>query len=384
MDKNFHEKRQFGGTATISINTACHRIILSGVDPTKMGRWSWSLFRGKNNLQVRIVTLYRPVFSTGATSTYQQQKRHQLEHDIDTCPREQLLLDLTREITQWNSDGNRIIVMGDFNDDVRGSTILQTFKKLDMKEAIITKHGNNAPNTFNNGSVPIDGIFISNELSILAGGYTSTKWGMASDHRLLWLDIMEVELMGTTAPPVWRPKARRLKTDDPKVVNSFLHIRNKMMLQDNMMERIQALNKEIIDNTMSNSQQQELESLDKLRVAHILQADKKCRKLKMGDVPWSPQLQTSINRIRYFRACVSRYQHHRVNSRTLQKQFNATDIEVKLTTFEEASEALKREYKRYNDIKLSGATHRTSYLRELAERKAKHGQKNQPLYLNSL
>jgi hypothetical protein len=38
QDKNCHEKRQFGGTTIISTNKACHRIISSGVDPTKMGR----------------------------------------------------------------------------------------------------------------------------------------------------------------------------------------------------------------------------------------------------------------------------------------------------------------------------------------------------------
>jgi hypothetical protein len=87
--------------------------------------------------------------------------------------------------------------MGDFNEDVRNSYILQTFSNLNMKEAILTKHGNNAPNTFFNGKAPIDGIFISNELSIQAGGYTPTKWGMTTDQ----IDIEEKELLGTNAPP---------------------------------------------------------------------------------------------------------------------------------------------------------------------------------------
>jgi hypothetical protein len=119
--------------------------------------------------------------------------------------------------------------------------------------------------------------------------------------------------------------------DDPRIVNSFLQIRKKLMIKDDLLSRLKLLNDNILDTTITNLQQQELEVLDNLRVTHILQADQKCRKLKMGNVPWSPTLQASINRIRYFRACVSRSQQHKVNSRTLEKLFLATDLDTKLT-----------------------------------------------------
>jgi hypothetical protein len=221
-DSDFRDKRQFGGTAIISKDRSCHRIASCGVDSTSMGRWSWSLYRGKGDMLVRVVTVYRPVYSMGATSTYQQQKRHLLNDDIDTCPRDRLLVDLSTQIQQWNIEGNKLIVMGDFNEDIRSSTILQTFQALNMREAITSIHGTNAPNKFYNGKVPIDRIFVSQELSIQSCGYTPTKWGMSTDHRLLWIDIEEDHLFGSSSPPIWKPQARRLKTDDPRVVYRFL------------------------------------------------------------------------------------------------------------------------------------------------------------------
>jgi endonuclease/exonuclease/phosphatase family metal-dependent hydrolase len=171
---------------------------------------------------VRVVTVYRPVYSMGATSTYQQQKRHLLNDDFHTCPRDRLLVDLSTQIKQSNIEGNKLIVMGDFNEDIRSSTILRTFQALNMREAIISIHGTNAPNTFYNGKALIDGIFVSQELSIQSCVYTPTKWGMSTDHRLLWIDIEEDHLFGSSSPPIWKPQARRLKTDDPRVVYRFL------------------------------------------------------------------------------------------------------------------------------------------------------------------
>jgi endonuclease/exonuclease/phosphatase family metal-dependent hydrolase len=141
-----------------------------------------------------------------------------LNEDIKICPREKLLLYLSKQLSQWKAEGDNLIVMGDFNEDIRGLVILRTFKTLNMREAINSNHGNNPPNTFYNGRVPIDGIFVSNEMSILSFGYTPTKWVMAKDHRLLWADIEDDHLLGPSSPPVWKVRDRRLKADDPRVV----------------------------------------------------------------------------------------------------------------------------------------------------------------------
>jgi hypothetical protein len=49
---------QPGGTMMISTGKIKFRIIGSGTDPSKMGRWCWQLFSGKKGVQTRVVTAY--------------------------------------------------------------------------------------------------------------------------------------------------------------------------------------------------------------------------------------------------------------------------------------------------------------------------------------
>jgi hypothetical protein len=48
----------YGGTAQIATGAFSHRAIASGADETGMGRWVWTLFQGKNNTKLRVVSGY--------------------------------------------------------------------------------------------------------------------------------------------------------------------------------------------------------------------------------------------------------------------------------------------------------------------------------------
>lgn len=64
----------------------------------------------------------------------------------------------------------------------------------------------------------------------------------------------------------------------------------------------------------------ELNNIDTKRVQASLKAETKCRRIKAGNVPWSPTIQESINRIWYYRTCIKRYKYHKdINSCTLEK-----------------------------------------------------------------
>jgi hypothetical protein len=49
-DSDFSSVFQPGGTANISIGNSSHRVIKSGTDSTGLGRWVWTLFKGKHNV----------------------------------------------------------------------------------------------------------------------------------------------------------------------------------------------------------------------------------------------------------------------------------------------------------------------------------------------
>jgi hypothetical protein len=96
-----------------------------------------------------------------------------------------------------------------------------------MKELILSQHGTFAPNTYINGSTPIDGIFATQGIEALFSGYESFTWGMYSDHRLLWVDIDLDSLLGTSSIPILKPQARRLQSSNPTTVNAFNNLWRK-------------------------------------------------------------------------------------------------------------------------------------------------------------
>jgi hypothetical protein len=118
---------QFGGSCKITINRTCYKIITSGLNEQRMRRWSWSLLNGRNSLRLRILTLYIPVKSFGAASTYQQQQQLLHESDIAACPRTQSMTDLRLLLQLWTTVGDKVIVMGYLNEDVRNTNIIVSF-----------------------------------------------------------------------------------------------------------------------------------------------------------------------------------------------------------------------------------------------------------------
>jgi hypothetical protein len=51
-------KHQAGGVCQWSINKGAHRVMETGKDPRGLGRWAWTRYRGRNNVSLRVVTVY--------------------------------------------------------------------------------------------------------------------------------------------------------------------------------------------------------------------------------------------------------------------------------------------------------------------------------------
>jgi Reverse transcriptase (RNA-dependent DNA polymerase) len=367
------EKFQYGGTMIMSQGSASGRVTSTGSDPCQLGRWSWMSFRGKNNLIVKLVSVYRPVISYGASSTYQQHQLYMNQYHLTGCPRDKLLSDLQMQLDAWVEQGERIIVQGDFNEDIRSNRLQRFFGQWGLKEIFFDKHGDQMPNTYINGTMPIDGIFASSDLVIEKCGYSDFQWGTKSDHRLLWADFKSTNLFGDSNIPMWNPLSRRLKMLDIRVVSKFIDLRKKHLAEHQLEQRLRLLRERILVEDFSEDLKKEFEEIDKLRTEGILYADRKCRKIKAAEVPWSPLLQESINRIRYYRVCIAKWRDNRqVNCRTLktlQKKAKILDIP---NSVQEAEKKLKEEYNTYNRYKKEATSRRNTYLEDMAVARAEH------------
>jgi hypothetical protein len=177
-------RQQYGGNVLLSINNAAHRVMEAGRDSSGLGRWTWTRYRGRNNITTRVICAYRPCFPTGSDksfSVYTQHQRYFDERNDDICPREAFIRDLSGELDHWLLTGDQIIIALDANEDMRTGAVATAFRSRHLREVILDRHGNNAPPTTDNGSTVIDGIWATPIIQIECGGYLAGGGGSPTD-----------------------------------------------------------------------------------------------------------------------------------------------------------------------------------------------------------
>ena len=93
-----HQRKhqQYGGTAILALGRTTFYAAGSGFDPTKLGRWCWTRYRGAEGMHLHIISFYRPNDNTSGTalSVVAQHCRYFYDHDDDRHPRQAFLEDL--------------------------------------------------------------------------------------------------------------------------------------------------------------------------------------------------------------------------------------------------------------------------------------------------
>jgi hypothetical protein len=155
-----------------------HSIGKKGVDETGLGRWCWMQFVGKNIKSTRIISDCAPRQPTGTESVGSQHRRYFNSVGRDASPVDAFWTDLSRLKRKWNEAGESVVLLADWNTDVRGEKTRKYMADLCMREVITEFHGDAGPRTYNRGSTPINGIFMTQDLYIVQGGYTPFGMGI--------------------------------------------------------------------------------------------------------------------------------------------------------------------------------------------------------------
>jgi hypothetical protein len=79
--------------------------------------------------------------------------------------------DLATETGKWLNEGDQLVIGGDINEDVKTCGLTDKLSNMGMIEILTTTHGTEGPSTYNRGSTPIDGIYVSPTLQGLRCGY---------------------------------------------------------------------------------------------------------------------------------------------------------------------------------------------------------------------
>ena len=357
---------QPGGTTTTVINEYAHRVGGSGIDESMLGRWSWVTLRGKQGIKTTFITMYRPCKSTATeNTTYAQHLRYLNLCQQEECPRDAILKDIGDFIKSLQEQGHQIVLMADMNVHVSNTNIRQWLQSLDLYEYITERYRNHIA-TYNNGRHPIDGIFVSHSVQISDGGYLPYGY-IHSDHRMIWVDVVVSSVLGFKLPELISPKARRLQVNDPRVLKRWREAYTKYIKDHNLHAKVFCLETEM-SQPLSEEQFQCLNAIMKERATAIKYADNKCRKLRVGGVPFSPQLQKQKTTIEVWEAvtkkkCGRTYSTNKI--RRLAKKANIHNPMHK--SLDEARQLTKEAYKEYYQIKKKAHKLRGTFLDRKAE-----------------
>lgn len=189
--------------------------------------------------------------------------------------------------------------------------------------------GQVTPGTYasNTTSKIIDGAWASSSLTVEGCGYLSFgQW----DHCPLWMDFSFRLIFGHRAFKVAKPAARRLKLEIPKVKQAYLNRYLAQVRQCGLLKKVQQMQSAIylayfgkksyspdaqamvtyenIESLLIQHSQlfKQLEKCDSLRTNAMLHAEKKCRKLRMGGVLYSPGVSRAGMAINLYKLLIKR------------------------------------------------------------------------------
>lgn len=286
---NNQSRQQYGECITLSIDQVTHRVSGSGADERGLGRWSWILLKGKNMNKVRIITVYQPNLcrnSTNPASVYSQHRKFFLDHDIETCSLDMFRQDLITQVKAWLAQRNKIIILIDANEDVRVGPLSSQLEELGLISAIRSRHGHRCPPTQHMGSSLIDDIFVSRGISVKKSGFLPFRDG-PGDHRALFSDIDAISLFGGEFQRIYRLPGRRLISSNKKVVEKFNRLLDEKLTLGNIHERMEKLRLRSLTE-FTPDMEKEYEKCDNIQCNAFRYADKRCRKLKAGEVCYEP------------------------------------------------------------------------------------------------
>ena len=360
---------QPGGNILQSINRITHKAKQAGTDPSGLGRWSWLRFRGSHEVSVMTICAYRPCkpsTSTGINTTFSQHIRYLDDIGDERDPRQALLDDLGKFITECRNNQDQIILMMDVNDNVQAPHIQTWLQQHELSEAIAAHRDGPAPPTYHRGSRQIDGIFVSHSLNPTKSGFLEFG-AMPSDHRALWIELSFDNMFGCKMGQLAPPKARQLKCNDPKVCSQWKMLMQEHAAQHKIQKKLDKI-KVAIAADENDNWKQDFEKVVELRNQGWKYADKGCRKLPMGKVPFSPTIKMAGASMELWQGVIKKKLHCRFSMSKIRRLQRKAGINNAMhLTLEETREKLRLATSKYKRLKKDAKQLRVKFLEQRAQ-----------------
>ena len=386
QSNNIHEKNdafQWGGTSLIARDEAASRLKETTKDASGLGRWCTMLFEGKHKHKVRIVSAYNPCKTHDATklqTVYNQHVRYFNTIGNKNCPRLQFKIDLIQQIKKWQRMGELIIVLMDFNEDLmRHGPLQQALIECDLVDPIRQLHSHSGlipPPTSKTGSTPIDSIFVSRPLQhIQKGGWLKLGKGVG-DHRPLYIDIPVKILFGEAKFIIHRHEMRRLNCENPNLVHKFNQLFLKQLIHEKTHTKLATLRWNLQLGLLSKAEcTNALIKIDNSIHHSVLYAEKKCRKLSTGEVPFSIEAKEAGQLIHFWSNVIRKKRGWKISSKYIRRLAKKCRIHINpmKMSIEDCEKERKLARMGYANVKKVAGVKRNEYIESLAALHASKG-----------
>ena len=243
-----------GGTVTLVRGNRSGRIIKKGQD--NLGRWSYVTLEEKSDIKIMFLTFYRVCKKGSETGGYtirtQQERDLYAKRKSHQEPREAILIDLEKEITNKHNEGFNIFVFGDINDEVRSEKRVQDFlQKSKLKNIMTTRFTNQTlPSTYARGPRCLDLMGMSEGLDdsvIIRCGIFPMYHGMPADHRAFYADLDIEKLFKSTHSGLGHRNFKRFNTSQVKKCNNYLYHLESLLEENRIPQKIDTLEKQMLE-----------------------------------------------------------------------------------------------------------------------------------------
>jgi hypothetical protein len=211
------------------------------------------------------------------------------------------------------------------------------------------------------GSKPIDAVWASKDLDVVGAAAMPIGYG-AGDHRMFVIDITTDSLVGFNPQPIKHPKARRLNSRIPRAKHAYNNRYKKLLSKHRLSEKLAEAHKAGLSEERMKEMMDKIDSISK---ECMIDSEKKCRKLRNGKIPFSPEAAMWIKRCQFYRSLL-RYWAGKIKNRGNLKR-TARRIKVHnafLLTVDEIGQRLEECKSQLKHFEIHGQSYRTQHLRK--------------------
>ena len=154
-------------------------------------------------------------------------------------------------------------------------------------DAVENKINEKGPPTYVRGRNQIDAIWVTKDITIDNARFLPFYFGMG-DHRGIMIDINYSSMLGQSKKIICNPQGRRLQCNKSKVKRKYIDNLENFCWKHRLYDKLQSM-----INSHHNSKekfQKQMDIIDKIMSEGMINAEKKCRKIRAGEVPFCAEL----------------------------------------------------------------------------------------------